>query len=99
MGLGEKIGRGFLKLAQKGDEIDQGLDDLLGEDRTKAGDGFSSERTAKRTEGIIKSERNSSKLSLGDKKSKDKINTKTPNFYGEKSGKQENDDEEDRRFF
>lgn len=62
MSLGEKIGKGFLKLAKKGDEIDEGLNDLLGENRTKAGDGFSKERTAKRTANFSS---NKDKLILG----------------------------------
>jgi hypothetical protein len=99
MGLGEKIGRSFLKMAEKGKEIDEGLDDLLGQDRTKPGDGFSKQRTAKRTSDIVKKD-NSDKLSLGKNKgrSSKKDNSKTPNFMGEKSDK-EKKDEDNRRFY
>jgi hypothetical protein len=70
MRIGSTIGRILLKASQQAEEIDEGLNDLLGEDRTKPGDGFSSQRTAKRTEGIIKGNRNKDKLSLSSGKNK-----------------------------
>jgi hypothetical protein len=45
MGIGRKIGRGFLKLAEQGQKMDEGLNKLLGEDRTRPGDGFSKDNT------------------------------------------------------
>lgn len=45
MGLGRKIGRGFLKMAEQGQKVDKGLNKLLGEDRTRPGEGFSKDNT------------------------------------------------------
>jgi hypothetical protein len=72
MGFGSKIGRALLKASKQAEEIDEGLNDLLGENRTKPGDGFSQDKTAKRTEGIVKGNRNKDKLSLSSGKSRDK---------------------------
>jgi len=72
MGLGSKVGRALLKASKQAEEIDEGLNDLLGENRTKPGDGFSSQKTAKRTEGIVKSNNNNDKLSLSSGKSRNK---------------------------
>jgi hypothetical protein len=72
MGFGRKIGRTFLKLAEEADKIDEGLNELLGENRTKPGEGFSKERTAKKTAAIIQGNRKKDSLSISSKKSKDR---------------------------
>lgn len=48
MGIGRKLGRGFLAMAKMGDEIDRGLNELFGENRTKAGQSFSKDRAGQR---------------------------------------------------
>lgn len=48
MGMGRKLGKGFMAIARMGDEIDRGLDELFGENRNKAGQAFSRERAGKR---------------------------------------------------
>lgn len=72
MRIGSTIGKVLLKASRQAEEIDEGLNDLLGEDRTKPGDGFSQDRTAKRTEGIVKGNRNKDKLSLKEGKSEER---------------------------
>lgn len=88
MGIGRKIGRGFAKLSRKGKQINDGLDDLLGENRTKPGEGFNQKRTAKKTAGVVKKD-NSDKLAFGSKDSS--------NYFGKSREKDE--DDKDRRFF
>lgn len=58
MGMGRKLGRGFLMVAKMGDEIDRGLNELFGENRTKAGQGFSKDRAGQRAAAFSEKSKN-----------------------------------------
>lgn len=58
MGMGRKLGKGFLAIAKMGDELDKGLNDLFGENRTKAGQGFSKDRAGQRAASFSEQSRN-----------------------------------------
>ena len=92
MSLGSIIGKGFLKVAKMGDEIDEGLNDLFGENRSKAGEGFSNKKTGKKA-ALVTKKTKSKNLLTGKKKDDGNVGS---NILG-KSEDQE--DEEKRRFF
>lgn len=85
MALGRKLGRTFVQLSKAGKRIDKGLDRLLGENRTKPGDGMSQNKALKRAE--LDTKRN---------KAKDfSIDTGSSNsFFSSKSSK-----DKDQKFF
>ena len=72
MGIGRKIGRGFLKLAEQGQKMDEGLNKLLGENRTRPGDGFSKDNTRANLPSMKEKDNDKVGDILGDKNNKDR---------------------------
>jgi len=92
MGLGRKIGRGFLKMAEMGDQIDRGLDEVFGENRNKPGQGVSRDNAGRRAAAFT--EKNKGKDFFGDT-GKDK--SEDLNFLD--SGKSGKKNKDERDFF
>ena len=90
MSLGRKIGRSFLKVAQMGDEINEGLDDLFGSNRTKPGESFSRDRVGRKAASFT--ENNNSKDFFGESNMDD--GDVGNNFLGKSDS-----EKKDRRFF
>jgi len=72
MGIGRKIGKGFLKLAEQGQKMDEGLNKLLGEDRTRPGDGFSKDNTRANFPSMKDKDNDKVGNILGEKNNKDR---------------------------
>jgi len=72
MGIGRKIGKGFLKLAEQGQKMDEGLNKLLGEDRTRPGDGFSKDNTRANLPSMKEKDNDKVGNILGEKNNKDR---------------------------
>mgnify|MGYP006277398457 CR=1 FL=1 len=92
-----KTGRAILRAQREASKLNEGLDDILGPNRTRPSDGFSSDRTRKRASmGPGRKTRMRSKLrdtSSGTDKDFDLS-------FGSSSKKSKKDnDDEDRRFF
>lgn len=89
-----KTGKAILRAQREASRLNEGLDDILGDNRTKPSDGFSTDRTRKRASlGPRKKDRMKSKLrdtSSGTDKSFDLSFGKDQDSENE---------EEDRRFF
>jgi hypothetical protein len=65
-------GRALLRAQRKAARLNEGLDEILGENRTKPSDGFSKERTRRRSGlGSDRKNKMSEKLSTGSRKSFD----------------------------
>lgn len=95
MGIGNKVGRAFLKVAEMGDQIDDGLDRLLGDNRTKAGKSFSRQKTGKKAAAFTRRAKQKNNLT---KKKGDKSSGNVGSdfeFFNEKS----EDKNKDREFF
>jgi len=91
-----KTGRAILRAQREASKLNEGLDDILGENRTRPSDGFSSDRARERASmGPGRKNRMRSKLrdtSSGTDKDFDLS-------FGSNSKKKKDKDDEDRRFF
>lgn len=86
----KRTGRAILRAQRQAARLNEGLDEVLGENRTKPSDGFSKDRTRKKASlGSDRKNKMSEKLSEGSRKSFDL-------GFGEN---QEDDKNKDRRFF
>jgi len=89
MGLFRKLGRGALKAADAAERLNDGMDEVLGEDRTQPGDSFSIDRARQRSEAFTQKKRNDNSSLLGSEGSDDR------EFFG----KSDEEDDEGTRFF
>lgn len=86
-------GRALLRAQRQAARLNEGLDDILGENRTKPSDGFSQDRTRQRaTLGSNRKNRKKNKLTGTQKRGNFDLS-----FGSEKKSSEEEDD--DRRFF
>lgn len=92
-----RTGRAILKAQREASKLNDGLDEILGENRTRPSDGFSSDRTRKRAS-MKRDRKNRMKSKLRDTSSG---TDKDFNLsFGSKSKKEQKDkDGNDRRFF
>jgi hypothetical protein len=68
----KRTGRALLRAQRQAARLNEGLDEVLGENRTKPSDGFSKERTRRRASlGSDRKNKMSEKLSTGSRKSFD----------------------------
>jgi len=63
MGTGRKIGKILLGVTRGAKKMGEGFDMVLGQDRTRAGDGFSKERAGARAANFTKKARETDKTS------------------------------------